>query len=79
MTSCRMLPPHRPHNEMEEFQQRVVEEKAQLDDKLSRLRPFVLSNRFATLPSGEQYRMNRQLDLMEQYSAVLAQRIAAFQ
>ena len=63
---------------MEAYQERVVTEKTELDDKLSRLRPVVVSDKFKSLPPAEQERMERQLGLMEKYSEVLGERIAAF-
>lgn len=63
---------------MEEFQQRVVDEKAELDDKRSRLEPFLSSNRFQTLPAEERDRMTEQAKIMSDYSDVLRRRIAAF-
>lgn len=59
-------------------QQRVIDEKTELDDKISRLKPFFTSAIFAGLPQPERERMCRQLPLMEQYSEVLGERIAAF-
>jgi len=64
---------------MKPFQQRVVEEKAALDDKLSRLRPFVDGETFKNLPVEEQDRMKRQLHIMGEYSIVLGERIEAFE
>jgi hypothetical protein len=64
---------------MKPFQQRVVDEKAALDDKLSRLKPFIDSDTFESLPEAEQERLERQLELMEGYSEVLGERIAAFE
>ncbi len=63
---------------MQEFQQRVVTEKAELDDKISRLRPFLASETFKALPNDEQERLQTQLALMCSYSDVLGERIAAF-
>jgi hypothetical protein len=63
---------------MQDFQQRVVDEKAALDDKTSRLKPFLGSDKYRALPQAEQERMKRQLSLMEGYSSVLGERIAAF-
>lgn len=64
---------------MKPFQERVVEEKKELDDKLSRLRPFIEGATFKTLPDAEQDRLIRQRRLMEEYSDVLGERIAAFE
>ena len=63
---------------MKEFQQRVVDEKLELDGKITRLKPFLDGDTFQTLPKEEQYRLMRQLSLMAQYSEVLGERITAF-
>ena len=63
---------------MQAFQQRVVDEKAELDEKLSKLDAFVLTGKFDALPNAEQERMQRQQKAMGEYSAVLGERIAAF-
>jgi ATP/maltotriose-dependent transcriptional regulator MalT len=59
-------------------QQRVVDEKADLDSKRDRLTEFLKGKIFQTLPSDEQERLTRQLGIMEQYSGVLAERIVHF-
>lgn len=64
--------------ELQPHQQRVVAEKAELDDKLAKLNAFGRTPLFASLPADEQGRLNRQHLLMEQYSAVLGERIADF-
>lgn len=64
--------------ELKPHQERVVQEKAELDDKLAKLDSFGRTPVFASLPAAEQGRLNRQYSLMEQYSAVLGERIAAF-
>ena len=63
---------------MEAFQERVVTEKSELDEKIDRLDTFRAGTIFSTLPEDEQDRLNRQLSFMRQYSGVLADRIAAF-
>ncbi len=63
---------------MEPFQLRVIDEKTELDEKIGRLKPFTVSDLFRSLPADEQQRMLRQQVLMELYSEVLGQRIAAF-
>ena len=63
---------------MKEFQQRVIDEKTELDSKISRLKPFLSRDVFQTLPDAEQARLVRQLSLMAGYSEVLGERIAAF-
>lgn len=60
-------------------QQRVVDEKKELDKKLGKLKAFIETNtRFAGLPVDERRRLNRQCDVMAEYSSILSQRIAAF-
>lgn len=64
------LPPH---------QQRVVDEKAELDDRAHKLSQFIGTNPiFETLDADEQERMKEQNDVMWQYSEILGKRIAAF-
>ena len=64
---------------MQDFQQRVVDEKAELDDKLAKLVKFIEgSDIFKTIPEAEQTRLVRQAGFMRQYSDVLKERIAAF-
>lgn len=67
------MPDLQPH------QQRVVDEKAELDTKAEKLSAFIGSSPvFETLDAEEQERLRRQNDLMWQYSEILGERIAAF-
>jgi hypothetical protein len=59
-------------------QQRVVDEKADLDAKREKLGQFKTTDIFAALPWQEQERLNTQAHIMTMYSAVLGERIAAF-
>lgn len=60
-------------------QQRVVDEKAELDKKATALSNFIgLNLIFKTLDAAEQERQKVQNDLMWRYSEVLGARIAAF-
>jgi len=63
---------------MEAYQERVVAEKEELDEKLSKLKAFTESEQFQSVPADEQGRMNRQHAAMEDYSNVLGERIANF-
>lgn len=64
------LPPH---------QQRVIDEKCQLDTRLQALRKFIEGNAtFSDLPVDERRRMRQQMDAMVQYSCILAERIESF-
>ncbi len=59
-------------------QQRVIDEKAELDAKREKLGAFKNTPVFARLPWQEQERLNTQAHIMTMYSAVLGERIAAF-
>lgn len=63
------MPPH---------QQRVVEEKVELDAKGAKLNVFFDTPIFAGLDAVEQHRLRAQLVAMQTYSDILGERIAAF-
>ena len=63
------MPPH---------QRRVINERADLEDRLDKLTAFLASPTFEALPEAEQERLVRQSGVMVQLSDVLAERIAAF-
>lgn len=60
------------------FQQRVINEKSELDARLDKLIPFLSSDTCHSLPFGERGRLKRQADVMREYSNILGERIAAF-
>lgn len=64
---------------LQPHQQRVVDEKAELDKKATALSQFIgHSPIFDTLDPAEQERLREQNDVMWQYSEILGARIAAF-
>jgi len=63
---------------MEAHQQRVVDEKAALDEKLNALSNFLGSDIDVPLNEGEFERMEKQRVIMTDYSNVLGERITAF-
>ena len=63
---------------MQPYQQRVIDEKEDLDSKRDRLRAFFGTDLYRELDPIEQSRLNRQLEAMTLYSNILAERIAAF-
>ena len=70
---CPKPPLLKPH------QARVVAEKEELDKKCAALKLFVeLSIDFTKLDTAEQSRLKLQYGVMQAYSEILAQRIAAF-
>lgn len=71
--------PETPETKMQPHQQRVVDEKSELDDKLGKLGVFIESSPiFAVLPDDERERLVRQKSCMGEYSEILGERIAAF-
>ena len=68
--SASALPPH---------QQRVLDEKQELDMRITKLDEFVESNTlFNGFPASERGRLKRQLDVQRELSTILGERIAAF-
>lgn len=65
-------------NELAPHQQRVINEKRELDEKREKLGEFKNTALFASLPWQEQERLNTQAHIMTMYSAVLSERILAF-
>lgn len=63
------MPPH---------QRRVINERAEVEDRLDKLTAFLTTPTFEALPVEEQDRLVRQSGVMVQLSDVLAERIAAF-
>lgn len=64
---------------MQPHQQRVVDEKTELDKKATALSNFIgTSPIFETLDAAEQERLKEQCEIMWQYSEILGARIAAF-
>ena len=59
-------------------QQRVVTEKAELDDKLQKLMAFFSPPIYAGLSEAERSRLRSQSFFMVGYSAMLGERIEAF-
>lgn len=60
------------------YQQRVVDEKIALDEKLEKLNNFFITSTFANLPATEQFLLKRQANAMEEYSSVLGERLIGF-
>ena len=67
-------------NTLAPHQQRVVQEKEELDEKLSKLSAFIDSPNFTITVKDENEiaRLVCQEEIMKDYSEILAERIAAF-
>lgn len=63
---------------MPDYQQRVLAEKNELDGKIERLNAFLSGASFTGVSTEELNRMMRQLEIMRQYSNVLAERLGHF-
>ena len=63
---------------MQPFQERVVQEKAELDEKIEKLAAFV-PGASGIVTFEELSRLIAQLDVMTEYSLILGERIAAFE
>lgn len=63
---------------MEAYQERVVAEKSELDDKIAKLYQFRTTPIFNGLDPAEQSRLTDQQVTMQEYSRILGERIAAF-
>jgi hypothetical protein len=60
---------------METFIQRIVDEKAELDERAGKLGDFVKSEKFHSLDSEIQSLMVKQYDVMKRYSVILGKRL----
>ena len=63
---------------LQPHQQRVVDEKNELSERLSKLLSFFQGPIFQTLSEAERSRLRNQARFMDGYAAVLEERIAAF-
>lgn len=63
---------------MQDYQARVVQEHADLTEKLFKLKSFMKQNIYSSLDKAEQLRLDRQAQYMELYERVLGERIAVF-
>lgn len=63
---------------MQEFQKRVVDEKTELDLKISKLESFLDTELFRSLDRDEQVRITQQYVVMKRYSEILQSRINHF-
>ena len=68
---------------MEDYQKRVIDEKAELDAKLEKLQTFLVKQfhfnaEEMEITSDELNRLKRQAEVMAEYSKILGERIEAF-
>lgn len=71
--------PQAPNSTLPPYQQRVLDEKQELDIRITKLDEFIQrSYVFNTLPTDEQSRLKRQLDVQRELSVILGDRIDGF-
>jgi len=63
---------------MEPYQERVIAEKKELDEKIVKLYQFIKGRFYPTLAIGERTRLVKQHRIMQAYSEVLDERIQAW-
>lgn len=63
---------------MKDHEIRVVNEKNELDDKISKLSSFTSTEFFSSLPEKSRLQLNLQLNAMQLYSFILGERISDF-
>lgn len=61
------------------YQERVVEERKELHERLVKLREFNAGAIFSRLPEAERGRLTRQCMAMTTYLGILNERISAFE
>ena len=78
VVNLRLLIDYDKLNNMQPHQERVVAEKNELDEKISKLTTFVETHLFSSLTIDERVRLKLQLNYMIQYSEILKERIENF-
>ncbi len=76
---CGIIPRNYRQKTMLPHQERVIQERKELNDKINALDRFInTTDVFHELPSIEQQRLISQLEIMHRYSSILTQRINDF-
>lgn len=63
---------------MEDYQERVVNERAELGEKIVKLTKFMFTEKFNSLEYGERTNLEKQLYIMLEYAKTLQDRINLF-
>lgn len=61
---------------MSDYRVRMLEEHDQLKQRIDKLKGFILSENYDTLPEIDRTDLKRQLGYMEQYFSVLSDRVS---
>lgn len=60
---------------MSDFKERLLTEKKELADKISKLQLFIVSPNFDKIDIGQQDLLNKQLPAMQEYCDIVTERI----
>ena len=61
---------------MDAFKVRLVNEQFDLQEKISKLKPFIESENFNNVDDSQQKLLRDQLDVMERYNRILVERLS---
>ena len=61
---------------MDAFKVRLVNEQFDLQEKISKLKPFIESENFNKVDDSQQKLLRDQLDVMERYNSILVERLS---
>jgi hypothetical protein len=61
-----------------DWQQRVIDEKAELDERIGKLCAFLRSDAYRALPDTDRFLLDRQIGHMRDYAHILFMRVARF-
>ena len=61
---------------MEAFKVRLINEQFDLQEKISKLMPFIESENFNKIDDSQQKLLRDQLDAMERYNSILVERLS---
>lgn len=61
---------------MDAFKVRLINEQFDLQEKISKLRPFIESENFNKIDDSQQKLLMDQLDAMERYNNILVERLS---
>ena len=61
---------------MDTFKVRLINEQFDLQEKISKLKPFIESENFNKIDDSQQKLLRDQLDAMERYNSILVERLS---
>lgn len=60
---------------MEDWKERLIQEKDELTNRITKLQQFVLTDKFDSLPYADKELLMQQLEAMDNYAYILTQRV----